>query len=72
MIETIEKNNQNQSLYCSEYDNLLSDDIKMDSDNAFTFNSDIRNDSIFFETILSKKIYKYLFLFNFFSFWKKN
>ena len=72
LIQTIEKNNQNQSLYCAEYDNLLSDDIKMDSDNAFTLNSDIRNDSIFFETILSKKIYKYLFLFNFFSFWKKN
>ena len=55
LIQTIEKNNQNQSLYCAEYDNLLSDDIKMDSDNAFTLNSDIRNDSIFFETILSKK-----------------
>ena len=55
LIQTIEKNNQNQSLYCSEYDNLSSDDIKMDSDNAFTLNSDIRNDSIFFETILSKK-----------------
>ena len=55
LIETIEKNNQNQNLNLLEYDSLLSNDKQMDYDNVLSLNSDNGNVPIFVESILSKE-----------------
>ena len=55
LIETMEKNNQNQELNLLEYDSLLSNDKQMDYDNVLSINSDIGNVPIFLESILSKE-----------------
>ena len=55
LIETIEKNNRNQSLNLLEYNSLLSNNKQMDYDNVSSLNSDNGNVPIFLESILSKE-----------------
>ena len=55
LIETMEKNNQNQDLNFLEYNSLLSNDKQINYDNALSINSDIGNEPIFLESILSFK-----------------
>ena len=49
LIETMEKNNQNQDLNFLEYNSLLSNDKQMDYNNAISINSDIANAPLFLE-----------------------